>query len=161
MLVKLTGIPHPEINGGVPWSVYVDPTRVLLITRATHRQTKLLAAEERRALYDDMRGNVEQLNLLLTKKWPNEIDTQQASERAKELHMMANAVNDACVNWSRSYRAEEVHPAIECTELQLACGTGMEHGVMLARVWVSESPEQVAAKLTFRALSPSREPYDV
>jgi hypothetical protein len=36
---------------------------------------------------------------------------------------------------------------VECTEVQLACGTALEHGVMLTRVWVTETPEDVFEKI--------------
>lgn len=44
---------------------------------------------------------------------------------------------------SHAMRGPAYHPAIDCTVVQLACGTALEHGVMLARVFVTETPEEV------------------
>lgn len=144
MLIKLTALPHPDINGGRAWPVYIDPRMVMVITRCMHQHVKLLHADLKRELYDDLFSSTQRLHKFLHEKWPEAIDTSESAAWAKSMNMAAGAVNDAYNAWGRAYRADDFHPKQECTELQLACGTALEHGVMLARVWVSESPEQVA-----------------
>ena len=68
--------------------------------------------------------------------------------RAREA---ASLVTQAHELWARSWKVEDQHPVQSCTEIQLACGTALEHGVMLARVWVSETPEEVAALVRQRS----------
>lgn len=146
-MIKLTGVPHPDINGGLPWPVYIDASRVLMITRTRHQQVKLLNAGLKRELYDDLYGATQRLTERLNKDFPSTIDNEKAAGWAKDLHMLAHAVNEAASAWGRAFRNDDFHPDVECTELQLACGTALEHGVMLSRVWVSEAPEEVALAL--------------
>lgn len=144
MLIKLTAVPHPDLNGGKPWPIYVDPRHVLFITRTVHHHVKLMHGDLKREVADDLYEHAQRLNKLLSEKWPNAIDTSEAADWAKKLHMAGHAVNEAYQVWARAYREQDLHPRVECTEIQLACGTALEHGVMLARTWVTESPEQVA-----------------
>lgn len=144
MLIKLTALAHPDINGGQPWPVYIDATRIISISRAVHQHIKLLNADVKREAADDLYGHVQRLNNFLAEKWPTAIDTSDAAEWAKKIHRAAHEVGEAYQAWSRSWRAEDLHPRVECTEIQLACGTALEHGVMLARHWVTEDPDKIA-----------------
>lgn len=144
MLIKLTGIPHPDVNGGQSWPIYIDATRVLFITRSIHRPVKMMNSNLKAELYDDLYDSTRRLHEHLQKVWPTEIDNQEAAAWAKTMTMASQAVNEAYSQWNRSYRADEFWAPVECTEIQLACGTALEHGVMLARMWCMEQPDEVA-----------------
>ena len=142
-LIKLTALAHPDLAGGNPWPVYVDASRVLLITRSSHQFLKLGAADLKREVYDDLWAGARRLEKLLNEKMPDEIDTQEAAKWSKELRMLSSDIQTAYSAWGQAYRQDDLHPRVECTEVQLACGTALEHGVMLTRVMVTETPDEV------------------
>lgn len=144
MLIKLTAAPHPDLNGGLPWPTYIDASRILSIGRAMHQFARLDRQMLKTECYDEMYFGIQRLVKLLGEKLPTEIDTQEAAKWAKELHMASHEVQSAYQVWGRAFNTQDLHPSVECTEIQLACGTALEHGVMLARHWVTESPEEVA-----------------
>ena len=146
-LIKLTALTHPEVNGGTPYPVYVDASRVLLISRSSHQFLKMGAADLKREVYDDLWAGARRLEKLLNEKMPDEIDTQEAAKWAKEIRMLAREVQEAYSAWGQAYRQDDFYPRVECTEVQLACGTALEHGVMLTRVMVTETPEEVNDKV--------------
>ena len=148
-LIKLTALAHPDLAEGKAWPVYVDASRVLLVSRSSHQFVKIEAQGLKREVYDDMWAGAQRLTKLLNEKMPNEIDTQEAAKWTRDMHILAHDLQ-ACHNaWSQAYRAEDFHPRQECTEVQLACGTALEHGVMLTRIMVTETPDEVA-----RAVNP-------
>lgn len=149
-LIKLTGVPHPDLHVGRPMPVYLDATRVLFISASRHQRIRMMAADLKREAYDDMWTGVQRLTKLLNEKMPTEIDNQEAAKWAKDLHLLSHSVQDSYSAWGRSFRAEDYYPPIDCTEVQLACGTALENGVMLSRVWVSEPPEKVAELIGWR-----------
>jgi hypothetical protein len=59
-LIKLTALPHPDLNGGKPWPVYVD-RRVLLITRSWHQHVKIAHGDVKREVYDDLYSGARRL----------------------------------------------------------------------------------------------------
>lgn len=143
-LIKLTALTHPEFSKNGPAPVYVDASRVLLIVRGTHQFVKMGSEQLKREAYDDMWSGIQRLTKLMSEKMPTEIDTQEAAKWAREIHQVSHDVNHCYAAWGRSYRFEDQYPRVECTEVQLACGTALEHGVMLTRIMVTETPEEVA-----------------
>lgn len=51
-LVRLTQIPHPEIDGGTAMPCFIDPTAVILIARSRAQQWKHYAVGEQRVAGD-------------------------------------------------------------------------------------------------------------
>lgn len=87
---------------------------------------------------------MKRLTKLLIEKMPNEIDNQEAAKWAKEMHLLMHDVQACHAAWGQAYREDDYHPRLACTEVQLACGTALEHGVMLTRIMVTETPDEVA-----------------
>jgi hypothetical protein len=143
VLIKLTGVPHPDLNGGKPQPIYIDASRVLLIIQGHQRYPKIEAVERGRELLDQLWRLSADLARRANEYIPDFTDPV-AMEWVKKIATAAMAVNDAYGSWAKSYQQGDYHPMVECTEVQLACGTALEHGVMLTRVWVSESPDEVA-----------------
>jgi enamine deaminase RidA (YjgF/YER057c/UK114 family) len=142
-LIKLQGVPHPDLNGGKPQAVYIDASRVLLIIQGHVSHPKIGSVENQRDLYDQLHEASERLNRTINEYIPNMTDPV-AVEWVRTINGMGAAVNDAYHHWGQAYRQGKYHPSVDCTEVQLACGTALEHGVMLTRVWVSDSVEDVA-----------------
>lgn len=142
-LIKLSGVPHPDLNGGKAQPVFIDASRVLLISGGYQQHPKIGAIELKREVYDDLYSGIQRLTKMIQDKTPAEIDTQQTAAWAKDMHMLAHELQDAYGAWARAYRTEDYYPRLDCTEVHLACGTALEQGVMLTRVWVTESPEHV------------------
>ena len=146
VLIKLTGVPHPDLNDGLPQPVYIDASRVLLICQGHHEWPKIGSIERHRELYDRLYRASTAL-AEKTQAYVPDMTDPVAVAWMRTAQVTAQAVSDAYRAWGGSYNHEDSHPRIDCTEVQLACGTALEHGVMLTRVWVSESPEEVYAKV--------------
>lgn len=142
-LIKLTAVPNPEIDDGAPYAVYIDATRVLYISRGTIRFTKEDAIDTHRAYYDKLYAGSRKLAEMVNAYVPAMDDPTAVGwmMRARET---SQAVQEAYTAWARAYQQHEQYDRQSCTEIQLACGTALEHGVMLTRIWVQESPENVA-----------------
>ena len=146
MLIKLTGVVHPDLNGGRPAPVYIDPSRVLVIAVSTQRFSKTGSFERNQELYGRLRLSAEKLAEAVNGYMPK-MDDPVAVEWLRTAQMAAHSVSEASRAWYSATGQQDYHDPIDCTEISLACGTALEHGVMLSRVWVSESPEEVAALL--------------
>lgn len=145
-LIKLTGIPHPDLNGGKPQPVYIDASRVLLISQGHHQYPKLGSIERNTDRHKEMITGADKLATMVNDYVPSMSDpiAVEWMTRARGVAQEVVSAVNAYGKWSRT---EDYHPRVDCTEVQLACGTALEHGVMLTRVWVSETPEQVYAAL--------------
>jgi len=141
-LIKLTAVSNPDIDDGVPCAIYVDATRVLGIQRASVQFMKQWSVDEKQKLQHDLWSATEKLVDHVGQYIPDMTDPTAVEwmSRARETSQM---VNHAYSLWSKAAIHPEHYPRVMCTELQLACGTALEHGVMLARVYVQESPEEV------------------
>lgn len=148
MLIKLTAVSNPDIDEGREHTVYVDASRVLFITRGTVQFTKVASGEERRIAYDKLWNGVQILTEQVGAYIPSMTDPVAVEwmTRARET---VQQISNAYSMWGRAYTQLDSYPRQSCTEVQLACGTALEHGVMLTRVWVKESPEEVAGKVEF------------
>jgi len=150
MLIKLTGIPHPDINGGKSAPVYIDPTRVLVITRATTRQAKYKSIEAHRQAMNSLHEEVQRVSGELQNIPGMFVETEGDAKKIEgwaHVKEAAGALSAAYGLVARTQAEPEYHPDVECTNVSMACGTGLEHGVMLCRVDVVESPEEVAEKI--------------
>lgn len=141
-LLKLTAASNPDIDGGMPYPVYVDATRILCIQRASIQFTKQEGIERKQKLSHELWAAAEKLVDHVGVYIPNMTDPTAVEwmSRAREASQM---VNQAYSLWSKAANQPESYPRQMCTEIQLACGTALEHGVMLARVYVQESPEDI------------------
>ena len=141
-LIKLTAVPNPDVDEGRPAAVYLDATRILMITRSSVQFTKQGSVDRHRELYDTLYGAAQKLSDQVGNYIPSMTDPV-AVEWMTRARDASCKVNDAFSVWGKAYAQPEMHPRVMCTEIQLACGTALEHGVMLARVWVTETPEEV------------------
>lgn len=147
--IKLTGIGDPERPNQSPHPVYIDPSRVLVITRGVTRVTKQQSMDAHRqamdALHAEVSGAVAQLNERQPKTVTDTLeDHEKDIKLVMEMRAVAQALSGAANLVGHYARQTECHPDTECTLVQLACGTGLEHGVMLACVYVQEAPDEVA-----------------
>lgn len=147
MLIKLTAVPHPDINGGKSFPMYVDASRILNITRTMNQHVRMDRVALKREAYDELYHGIQRLNKQMQQKMPVTIETEGAERWAREIHAVSHEIEANYQSWRSAYRAEDFYDQFECTELQLACGTALEHGVMLARCWVTEQPDEVAEKM--------------
>ena len=142
MLIKLTTVPHPDLNDGKPQPCYIDASRVLLIIQGHCQHPKIGSIERNQETYAKLRAGAEKLAQIVNDYVPK-MEDPVAVEWMMKARATAGAVNEAVHTWGQGGREQDYHPRVDCTEVQLACGTALEHGVMLTRVWVSETPEQV------------------
>lgn len=147
-LIKLTAISSPEVNGGKPTEVYVDANAVILITRGWERPAmhKRYDAHWRamEGLYDEIERVNNEAKQALPTITPETEKEAQALNRAVRLREAAASLQTAYGMVRQATQGPLYYPAVECTVLSLSCGTALEHGVMLSRVFVTETPEQIA-----------------
>jgi hypothetical protein len=68
-------------------------------------------------------------------------------------------LNSAYENLNRIARDPEFYERETVTAISLACGTGLEHGVMLEKIWVIETPAEVADAIARAKQPPQHYPY--
>jgi hypothetical protein len=154
-LIKLTAIPHPDLNGGKPQPVYIDASRVLLILGSHHQHPKIGSVERKREEYMRLRAGAQKLAEIVDGYMPK-MDDPIAVGWMRTAQMSAAAVSEAAREYFNALGEPDLHERVDCTEVQLACGTALEHGVMLTRVWVSESPDEVVGKIIAERIGPVR-----
>ena len=140
-MIKLTGLPNPDLNGGKSSPVFVDASRVVYIERSATSFSKEGAQEAYRqarvCLYDEVNRVMETMKRI---KFEPENETDMANwvqirDIAQSLSIAYNMTNTGEGNF--------YHPRIECTTIGIAYGDGS--GNKLAHFHVMESPEEVAA----------------
>ena len=145
MLIKLTTVPHPDLNDGKPQPCYIDASRVLLIIQGHPQYPKIGSIESNREAYERLSKAAHELATKVNQYECPNLHDPAAVAWMKNIAGMVHELSHAANEWGRAYKIGSYHPRVDCTEVQLACGTALEHGVMLTRVWVMEPPEHVAA----------------
>ena len=62
MLIKLTSIPIPEVNNGLPQTCFVQSERIISIIECSMRQPKMSAADERVELVRELNERLESMS---------------------------------------------------------------------------------------------------
>lgn len=147
-MIKLTGIPNPDVNGGKSQPVYIDGTRVLVIEPSAMRLLKKGSNEAWNQAMNSLHDEVQRIaSELGTYPISMVVDSEESEKRLNDWTRAKEAASSLSAAYGIVAKAgisAAHHPEIECTAVSLACGTGLEHGVMLCRVYVVESPEEVA-----------------
>lgn len=142
-LIKLTNVPHPDIEEGKPQPVYVDASRILSISRARFAYAKEESIERHRKATWAFWEAVEKLQRQTLNQQPNMEDPAAATWMV-QLRNGLGLLTGAYENLNRISREPEYYERDTVTMISLACGTGLEHGVMLEKIWVVETPAEVA-----------------
>lgn len=149
-MIQLTGVPHPDINNGEQTPVFIDESRVLVIEQSTTQFTKRRSAEKYRQAVQGLHQEVERVRSELSETPPMVPTTENEAEQIRrwvQAKDCAGALQAAYGLVANAANHVESHPPVDCTCVSLACGTGLEHGVMLSRVFVTESPAEVAHRV--------------
>lgn len=146
-MLRLTGVPHPDVNEGKSSPIYVDPTRVLVIETSVTRFAKKGSQEAWRQAANSLHEEVIRVAAEASNP-PSMVVDSQESEQALNSYVRtreaAASLNAAYGLLTKAGIDCAWHEEIPCTVVSLACGTGLEYGVMLCRVNVMEPPEEVA-----------------
>ena len=146
-MIKLTAVQHPDLPPAER-HVYLRADAIIMIAPTRLGQTKLRAAEDWRQNVQILYEEVERVSHEISSFPPN---IHPESEReVRELQVWANR-KDIANSLATAYNMVQKsaaatntrHPDVDCTEVSLSCGTALEHGVMLSRVYVQESPDQI------------------
>lgn len=146
-MIRLTGINNIEYSDERQLPVYVDASAIIMITLGYTQFPKRSDQEQRNRATAGLWEEVERVTATLSGPAPNMApsceeeaqkvtDWANARQAAQDLHAAARLVDHYTNRASYGER-------IKCTEIALSCGTALEHGVMLSRVWVQETPEQI------------------
>lgn len=158
-LIKLTCVPHPDIDDGKPRTIYVDPTRILTIERARTSLVKEGSQEQHRQAIQGLFEEVERIVAEASTMKKTMVPTSEEEARWADQWMFAResaaALQSAYQIVARVASGPAYYPRVDCTVVSMACGTGLEHGVMLARAEVTETPEEIAALMERATLCPN------
>lgn len=146
MLLKLT---TPTIPGEPAKSstCYVDTRHIIMIVREQFEPVRRSVLDDRAAAMDRLFNGATMLAKMVTDYVPpmNDPVAVQWMLKCKEV---ASAVSAAYGHAQHAMREDTPrHPPQEVTVVHLGCGTALEHGVMLAKVWVVETPEEIVAAI--------------
>lgn len=140
-MIKLTGLSHPDIQDGKCLPLYIDADRILVISRVKTQLYREGSAEEARAVnarlaeeLDRVTGEISRLKL--------DLEDPEFTKSRFTLQTAAGALTNVYNQINRLNTGPQFYPRQECTEVSLACGTA-DHAVMLARHYVTETPEEV------------------
>lgn len=148
MLIKLTNAPSPDINAGVPSVCYVESTRIISLCRSSIRPGSVRAVDERAALAETLWTGAHRLSDCVNKYVPDMHDPtsvgwmQEARGHAQHVLDAYRAINGTDRN--------QYQDRMECTDVTIAAGNAENGGMMLQRVWVIETPDEIAAMLESR-----------
>lgn len=146
-MIHLTGVPHPDLPDANR-SVFLDRDAIILITPSRMSHTKLHATEDWRQnvqiLYEEVERVSHELSMFPPNMRPDSEKEAKEFQRWANRKDIANSLTAAFNMVQKSAAgANTRHPDVDCTEISLSCGTALEHGVMLSRVYVTETPERV------------------
>lgn len=146
-MIRLTGINNIEYPDDQQLPVYVDPDAIIMINLGYSQFPMRGPQEQHKAATASLWEEVERVTSTLTGPAPNMAPTNE--EEAQKVTEWANA-RQAAQDLTAAARLVDHYAnritygeRIKCTEIALSCGTALEHGVMLSRVWVQETPEQI------------------
>lgn len=156
--IRLTQVAHPDLNGGQSTPVFLRSEDVIVINRGQQTFTKMGSQEAHRQALESLHEEVQRINEEANRApsmVPHDEEDAKKIDRFMRVREAAAALNAAWGLIQRAASGPSYYPAIECTEVCLACGTALEHGVMLARIWVTETPEEVARAIGWISDKPS------
>lgn len=142
MLIKLTAIPSPDFADLSHQPCFVERERVISITRVSMRPARLAAMDEHLEALDKLWQGTQKLAQMVSENTPAYTDPTSVQWHST-VRESANALS-AAYSHSVKFDRNRYHPRITCTEIALAAGTAENGGMMLQRVWVTETPEEVA-----------------
>lgn len=152
MLLKLTGLSNPDNDQGRQSAVYIDASRILVIERGRLGFAKQGSIEANRQATEILHQEVHRIANELTARVPSMVPENDRDAERVRMYMQAKdaaaSLMAAFGEVSRTANSSDYYPAIDCTCISLACGTALEHGVMLSRVYVHETPEEVAEMIS-------------
>ena len=155
-LIKLTAIPHPDLNGGKPYPVYVDHTHIVLIELTKTSQQRYGWREQAHALVCSFWDEVQRVDGELQASAPQKMvpDSEEEAERiGKDLKRwtqrkdIAASIHAAFGIMNQQQQTPQFHPPVECTCIQLSVPNAQF--AMLPAVYVTESPDQVAEMVSY------------
>lgn len=147
-MIKLTGVNAPERANEAPGSIYVDPDAIITICTAFQRFERRQDREQQIAATKSLWEEVERVTAALAGgeapklTVESQVDADRLQGWANARQAAADLTAAARLVDNYANRASYTEP-MRCTEIALSCGTAIEHGVMLSRLWVRETPEEV------------------
>lgn len=140
MLLKLTGIAQPDLNQGKPPAVYIETTQILSLVITSLRPHMIAAIDDRLELLERVWAGVTKLAEKVNGYQPN-MEDPAAAGWMMHARTVSNEVMQAYQAANKTDRNQYM-ARVECTEISLT--SKAESGNIL-RVWVMETPDQVAA----------------
>jgi hypothetical protein len=151
VMLELTTLPHPDINGGRAHKCFIDPRRIIVIERGANQHRKHGSIEAHRqamqSLFEEVSRVHSEAEAMPKTMAPESAAQAKMADRWLAARESAAALTAAYQLVSRAANEPAMYPMQECTAISLSCGTALEHGVMLARVFVMESPEEIMKRI--------------
>jgi hypothetical protein len=150
-LLQLTAIPHPDLNGGQPYAVFVDPDHIVLIERSKTSQERYAWRDDQNDLTVRFWEEVQRCDSELQQSTPTKFAPENSEEmqafqsdmrRWLERKDMTASIHAAYGLISSQLQSPRHYPSVECTCIQLAVPNARH--TMLPTVYVTETTEEVA-----------------
>lgn len=143
-MIKLTAIPHPDINRGKPYSIFVDVEPIMLIERTAHQQTRSdlkmrhnIAVSE---LWDELQRAMREVQKAPNVVPENEEEVVATTKWVQRTHLI-NSMSGVYQQLNSLNQQPSFYDPVECTVIQM--GAQNSRYTMLPCVYVVETPEEV------------------
>lgn len=148
-MLKLTAIAHPDLNDGKPYAVYVDPAHIVLIERTKMSQERYGWRDRQHELvslfWDEVERTVGEMRGDQPNMAPQSQEEANDAKRWLQRRDIAASIQAAYGIVNQQSREAHRYPPVECTCVQLSVPNAQFH--MLPAIYVTESPDEVAAYL--------------
>ena len=150
--IRLTAIPHPDINEGKSYPVYVDSEHIVLIERGKTSQEKWAWRDQQHdavsRFWDEVQRIDGEIRANVGKLVPDNEEEMKETRVWAQRRDIASSINAAYGIVNQMSQQPARYPAVECTCIQLAVPNA--RFTMLPAVFVTETPEQVAQLLSWQ-----------
>lgn len=152
-MIRLTGVEAEQDQQEREPAVYVDPDAIITIVSCKQRFARRADQEQHQAAIRSLFEEVTRVTAELTNRDAPKLAVE-SQEDADRLQSWANS-KQAATDLTAAARLVEHYAnhvsytdPVRCSEIALSCGTALEHGVMLSRLWVKETPEEIVGIIT-------------
>lgn len=148
-MIQLTAIPHPDINGGKPYPIFVDVEPILLIERTSHQQQRSDLRLRHNIAVSEFWEEAQRCTQELSKTPRMDVDSEEGAQKVNawvQRREISSAITAAFNQLNSMNKQADYYDPVECTVIQM--GAQNSRYTMLPCVYVLETPEEVMQKVS-------------
>lgn len=145
-LIKLTGLPHPEMNGGKSGTIYVDANRIVYLETSAAFQANNRQRQRSNEAVSCLFDEIQRVERALRETQVSAVNIENPEPAAmKNWNVVAAAARDLkdAYDLIHAVRGSLEYPPVVCTTIGLALIN--DNGQQLSRLHVMETTDQIAA----------------